>query len=86
VYNVSSITVNANALSQDGPTQLTFNVTPSQGTIARAFLSTAGYGHNFNPSVTIVAGGSININFGTNAVYNEYVTSGAIYFLTIRWA
>ncbi len=63
---------------------ITFNVTPLNGNIQSMIISTPGFGHNSYPlSVRSTLSTKLGINLENN--YNEYVTTGAIFYLSIKW-
>lgn len=80
---VTGISVFSNA--NGSPTGITFSLTTAGGTTAKAFLSTAAYGHNFGPLSITSTTNSLSQNFGTYSIYSEYITQGAVFFLTVRW-
>ena len=80
--------VNSITITVDNPTTpsvINFNPSVVGGTIAMAYLSTWGIGVNVDP---IEQSGTnvINLNFGSNSLFEEYINSNAIFFLTIKWA
>jgi hypothetical protein len=81
-YTVNSITI---ANNRDlNPNIITFTLTTS-GTISKAFLATSAFGHNFNP-LTIVSNTPIlTQSFADTSEYSEYITHGAVFFLTVKW-
>lgn len=81
-YIVSSITI---ANNQDlNPNSITFTLTTS-ATINKAFLSTSAFGHNINPLTITSNTATLTQIFADTTEYSEYITPGAIFFLTVRW-
>lgn len=80
---VSAIALNTN--SNSAPTAITFSLT-TIGAISKVFLSTAAYGHNYNPLSIVSTTNSLSQSFGTYTIYSEYIAAGAIFYLNVRWA
>jgi hypothetical protein len=80
---LSGISVNSNV--SPFPSTLTINVTPSGGDIATIYVSTPGFGHNAFPFSANANGASIILDFGSNTIYREYVVTGAVFFLSVKW-
>jgi hypothetical protein len=80
ILNNISVSVDNNT----SPTQLTFTLSISGSSVNESYISTSGFGHNVDPKSSI-GNTSVSIPFVDNVEYTEYVTSGAIYSLNIKW-
>jgi hypothetical protein len=82
---LASISVNANAVSANAPTRITFTLTPTQGVISEAYLATACFGHNYNPLTIYSETNQLVYDFGTSIIYTEYIANNAVFHLTVKW-
>ncbi len=80
---ISSLMVNSN--SAEGPNSITFTVTVAGGTINKIFMSTGG-GSTYNPLSFTSSNGIVSYGFTDNTQYNEFIFTGAVYSLIVRWA
>lgn len=83
-HHIASIGVSVNdALTPD---TVLFNLTTSGADIHTAYISTAGFGHNYNPLSFKFSGNAGGFKFTDYSEFGEYITNGAIFFLNIKWA
>jgi len=79
---ISAVTVNND--DSVNPTSVTFVITPVGGVVSTAYVSTNGHGHNALPFAGSSVSTSITLTFGAGS-YAEYASTGAFFFLTVKW-
>jgi hypothetical protein len=79
---LNSVAMQANA--DESPNIITFNLDVSGALVERVFLSTVG--NDYNPLVIQSATTALTYPFASHALYSDYIRSGAVFHLCIRWA
>jgi hypothetical protein len=83
-FQITSITADVNQIP--GPTIITFNITAIGGNINKIYLSTFGTGQTNNPISVTSTISIIQLIFDDHTSFNNYVTAGANFILTVKWS
>jgi hypothetical protein len=82
---IAPVGILVNNDSSSVPTTLTMSINVLGGTIAKVYLSTPGFNYNALPLSSITTTNTIVLNFGSNNIYSDYISPGAVFFIDIKW-
>jgi hypothetical protein len=85
-YIVTNISVAGTSNSGPNPNIITFILTTHGNVgINKVFLATSAFGHSYNPFSITSNTTILQHEFTDNTQYSEFITNGAVFFLTVRW-